>query len=443
MTDCTASHRLSHTLKRRHIDINFAGGDVSTLGGVELLRLADRRLGLSDSIARALPDPRNPALITHKWDALLRQRLFAIGAGLADLNDHNQLRLDAALQTAVGSLDTLASPATLCRLEATASRSAAAACHRILLDQFIASFDQPPESLILDFDGTDDRVHGEQQGRAFNSHYGGYGFFPLYVYCGEHLLVSYLRPLDRPDAYHSAAVLKLLVTELRRHWPAVRIVMRADTGFYRPLLLAWCERHAVEYLVGYASNKVLKRCVEVQKRTLAEAWAYCEERDETLDKLKLFEDLSYRAGSWKRPRRVIAKLEHNALGSNERFVVTSLEGDAEQLYSEVYCERGTMENRHKELQMGLFADRTSCTAWWSNQLRVLLSSFAYVLLHHIREKGLAGTHLARAQVWTLRQRLIWIGGVILRNTRRIELRLSSACLEKAAFLTALQRLEGT
>ncbi|MEM6988411.1 MAG: IS1380 family transposase [Pseudomonadota bacterium] len=443
MTNCTASHRCSHRLNRRSIDINFSGGDVSAIGGVELLSAADRQLGLSQAVANALPDPRNQSLVTHRWEALLRQRMFAIAAGLADLNDHDQLRLDAALQTAVGSMDTLASPATLCRLEANAERSAIVAMHRILLDQFIAKHETAPTSLILDFDGTDDRVYGEQQGRAFSTHYGGYGFFPLYVYCGEHLLTSYLRPINRSDAYHAAAVLKLVVSELRRHWPGVRIVMRADTGFYRPLLLSWCERHSVEYIIGYARNKRLERLVATEVKVIAGAWEQIEDTQTDLDGIKLFDDIRYQADSWRNPRRIIAKLEHNALGSNQRFIVTSLAGDAEQLYSEVYCERGEMENRHKELQMGLFADRTSCTAWWSNQLRVMLSSFAYVLMHHIRKVGLAGTKLARVQVWTLRQRLIWIGAVVLRNTRRIELRLSSACLEKTTLLTALRRLEGT
>ena len=247
MTDCPLGHRRSRKLQRRSIDINFCGGDVSTIGGVELVRAADDQLDLIDSVAACLPDPRNPDRITHQWDTLLRQRIYALCAGLEDLSDHHQLRLDAALQSAVGSMNTLASPATLCRLEGTAQRQAIVDMHRVLIDRFITSFDEPPTSLVLDFDGTDDRVYGEQQGREFNTHYGGYGFFPLYVYCDDHLLCSYLRPINRSDAYHSAAVLKLIVGELRRHWPQVRILMRADTGFYRPLLLSWCERHKVDY----------------------------------------------------------------------------------------------------------------------------------------------------------------------------------------------------
>ncbi len=375
---------------------------------------------------------------------------FCHAAGFSNLNDHQQLRHDAALQSAVGVLEPMGSAPTLCRLEAVVAQHSTAQArktvfemHRLILEQFIASFDEPPSSLILDFDGTDDRVHGEQQGRAYNSHYGGYGFLPLYVYCGEKLLVSYLRPINCPDAHHSAAVLSLLVKGLRAHWSQVNIVFRGDGGFYRPLLLSWCERHGDRYIVGYRTNEVLMRECQISRETISSAWQLFEYKDVDIPSLKVFLDIDYQAGTWARARRVVAKIEHNELGPNQRFIVTDLVGEAEQLYSEVYCERGTMENRHKELQMGLFADRTSCTAWWSNQLRVMLSSLAYVLWQTVREKGLVGTSLAKAQVWTLRQRLVHIGVVVIRNTRRIVIKLSSAALEKENFLIALQRLEGT
>lgn len=450
MSDCTSRITLGRKLKRRSIHLNFNGGDVSGIGGVQLLRAADDRLGLCQNTAKCLPDPRDQNLVTHSWVSLFRQRIYAIAAGFSDLNDHQQLRLDAALQSAVGVLDPMGSAPTLCRLEAAAAQLDPSAArrvvfdmHRLILERFIASFDEPPRSLILDFDGTDDRVHGEQEGRAYNSHYGGYGFFPLYVYCGEKLLVSYLRPINRPDAFHSAAVLSLLVKGLRAHWPGVNIVFRGDAGFYRPLLLSWCERHKVRYIVGFSTNAKLLRECRANIDYVSGAWELLERKQSELDCFKVFQDIDYQAGSWKRTRRVIAKIERNPIGGNQRFIVTDLDGEAEQLYSEVYCERGTMENRHKELQMGLFADRTSCSAWWSNQLRVMLSSMAYVLLQTVREKGLAGTELARAQVWTLRRRLIQIGAVVLRNTRRIELRLSSAALEKDTFILALTRLQAT
>lgn len=441
MTDCT----LSRKVRKRTVHFNFNGGDVSSIGGVELLRAADERLGLCKAVSSLLPDPRNPFFITHQWDALLRQRIHGIAAGFADLNDHRQLREDAALQSAVGTLDPLGSASTLCRLEKTASqlsgreaRQVVFEMHRLLLRQFIDSYRTPPKSLILDFDGTDDRVHGEQQGRAYSSHYGGYAFLPLYVYSGNHLLVSYLRSVNHADSHHSAAVLSLLVKGIRAHWPDVNIVFRGDAGFYTPLLLSWCERNNVQYIIGYGSNKVLLEDCRIEIDTLENAWHWLEQLDADIPSLRHFKDIPYQAGSWRKRRRIIAKVERNEIGANQRFVVTNLAGEAEQLYSEVYCERGNMENRHKELQMGLFADRTSCSAWWSNQLRVMFSSLAYVLWQHIREVGLVGTSLARAQVWTLRQKLIQIGAVVLRNTRRIELRLSSAAIEKSNFLLALQ-----
>ena len=450
MADCTPNTTLSRKLKKRSIHINFNGGDVSGIGGVELLSAADDRLGLCQAASKLLPDPRHQDLITHDWTALFRQRIYAIGAGLGDLNDHEQLRLDAALQSAVGVLEPMGSAPTLCRFEATAAQQGERSArrivfemHRLILEQFIASYDEPPKSLILDFDGTDDRVHGEQEGRAYNSHYGGYGFFPLYVYSGEKLLVSYLRPINRPDAYHSPAVLSLLVKGLRARWPDVNIVFCGDAGFYRPLLLSWCERHRVRYIVGFSTNAKLLKIGKANIDYVSGAWELLEHKGVDSECFRIFQDIDYQTATWKRPRHVIAKIERNPIGGNQRFIVADLPGEAEHLYSDVYCERGTMENRHKELQMGLFADRTSCSAWWSNQLRVMFSSFAYVLWQTVREKGLAGTQLAKAQVWTLQRRLIHIGAVMLRNTRRIELRLSSAALEKGLFILALNRLQAT
>ena len=444
MTNCT----LNRKVKKRAIHINFDGGDVSGIGGVELLRCADDRLGLCKAAAKLLPDPRDSKLITHQWEALFRQRIYGIAAGFADLNDHQQLRLDAALQSAVGVMKPMGSAATLCRVEAVPSRLSEQATrktvfqmHQLILKQFIDSYDKPPKSLILDFDGTDDRVHGEQEGRRYSSHYGGYVFLPLYVYCGNHLLVSYLRQVNRTDACHSAAILSLLVKGIRAHWPEVNIVFRGDAGFYRPLLLSWCERHNVRYIIGYSSNQVLLRECRASIETLESAWHWLDHYDADIPSIKHFQDIHYQARSWRQSRRIVAKIERNDIGPDQRFIVTDLSGDADQLYSEVYCERGTMENRHKELQMGLFADRTSCSAWWSNQLRVMFSSLAYVLWQSVRQVGLVGTTRAKAQVWTLRQRLISIGAVVLRNTRRIEYRLSSASLEKTNFLLALQRLQ--
>ena len=420
MTDCKAQPLLFPSFDRRQIEARFQGGDVSSDGGVMLLREADRRLGLTRSLDTALPDSRDADRISHPQLDLLRQRIYGIALGYEDLNDHDTLRHDLAWQTAVERDEPLASSPTLCRLEARASRRSAVAMHAVLVEQFIHGFKSAPSELVLDFDATDDRVHGLQEGRFFHGYYGDWCFLPLYVFCGEQLLVSYLRPSNIDAARHAGAILKLLVARLRQAWPGVKIVFRGDSGFCRWKMLRWCERHGVDYIVGLAKNP---RLLALAEPLLSQAAAA---HQQSGDKQRLLGWLDYAAATWDRPRRVIAKAEHGVLGSNPRFVLTSLTGEAQALYDDVYCARGEMENRIKEQQLGLFADRTSCHGWWANQLRLLLSSAAYVLLEAIRRLGLAGTELCRAQVSTIRLRLLKIGTVIVRNTRRIRLLLSSA-----------------
>ena len=420
-------------LRRREIDVRFDGGDVSSDGGLLLLREVERRLGLLKALAPVLPDPRNPALVRHTTEHLLRQRVFALCQGYEDLNDHDRLRDDLALQTALERDTPAASSATLCRFENRADRAAVVATQRILVEQFIDSFKQPPTELILDFDATDDLVHGNQEGRHFSGYYDGYCFLPLSVFCGEQLLVAYLRPASKDAAWHAAAVLKLLVGRLRQAWPNVRILFRGDSGFCRPLLLSWCERHGVDYVVGLAKNARLLKLCEAWRAAATTAF------ETTQAPQRHFGEFAYAAGSWRRMRRVIVKAEHNAQGANPRFVVTRLANAPRELYERGYCARGEMENRIKQCQLGLFADRTSCHLWWPNQFRLLLASLAYVLMERVRTIGLAGTDLARAQVWTLRCRLLKVGAVIVRNTRRIRFFLASAFPHQEPFLLAAAR----
>jgi len=434
MTDCTQELFHFSSFDRRKIEGSFTGGDVSSDGGVLLLRQADRRLGLVAALDRVLVDPRHPAYIVHEQIDLLRQRIYGLALGYEDLNDHAMLRRDLAWQTALERDEELASSPTLCRLENRVNRQAAFAFHRVLVEKFIAAFKQAPTELILDFDATDDRVHGNQEGRAFHGYYGDWCFLPLYVFCGEQLLVSYLRPSNIDAARHSWAILKLLVQRLRQTWPEVKIIFRGDSGFCRWKMLRWCERHEVKYIVGLAKNARLQGMLQP---LLAQAEA---EHQRTQEKARLFTDLDYAAHTWDKTRRVIAKAEHTAQGSNPRFLVTNLEGGAQVLYDELYCARGEMENRIKEQQLGLFADRTSCRRWWANQFRLLLSSCAYVLVETIRRLGLVGTELARAQVQTIRLKLLKIGTVILRNTRRIRLLFSSAYPQQNLFRQVCQRL---
>jgi Transposase DDE domain group 1 len=433
MPNCTATQVPFAKLGRREIDVRFDGGNVSSDGGLLLLRQVERRLGLLKAVAQVLPDPRNPWLVQHTTEQLLRQRVFGLCQGYEDLNDHDQLRDDVALQTALDKLKPAASSPTLCRFENRADRAAAVATQRILVEQFIASFKRAPEELVLDFDATDDLVHGNQEGRHFSAYYDNYCFLPLYVFCGEQLLVAYLRPAKYDGARHAAAILKLLVTRLRQAWPGVRIIFRGDSGFCRPLLLSWCERNYVHYVVGMAQNSRLLADAEWWREQAAWAFAWTQQPQ------RIFGEFPYRARSWPCHRRLIAKAEHNAQGANPRFVVTNLRDQPRALYETMYCARGEMENRIKECQLGLFADRTSCHEWWPNQFRLLLAALAYVLLERLRTIGLADTELARAQVWILRCRLLKVGAVIVRNTRRIRFFLASAFPHQAAFQLAAQR----
>jgi hypothetical protein len=412
---------------RRKIEANFAGGEVSSDGGVMLLREADRRLGLVEALDAVLPDPRHPVFITHRQVGLLRQRVYGIAQGYEDLNDHDTLRKDLVWQTALERDTELASDSTLCRLEQRVDRRAALAFHQILLEKFIASFAEAPEELILDFDATDDRVHGQQEGRHYHGYYGDWCFLPLYVFCGEQLLVSYLRPSNIGAAHHAWAILKLLTAQLREAWLEVRLIVRADSGFCRWRMLHWCEWASVDYIIGLARNPRLEKLGRPLMAQAQAAFAAAPKKQ------RLFGWIDYAAETWDQKRRVIAKAEFSDKGTNPRFVVTSLEGDPQELYDQVYCPRGEMENRIKEQQLGLFSDRTSCHGWWANQFRVLLSACAYVLLETIRRVGLAGTELARAQVGTIRLKLLKIGTVIVRNTRRIRLFFSSAYPDQELF----------
>ena len=434
MTKCYQRSFEFARVNRRIVEARFDGGDITSDGGVLLLRQADRLTGLSDSIARALSDPRRQASCDHDVPGLVRQRLYAIALGYEDLNDHDGLRQDVALQTAVERDQWLASASTLCRFENRADRETAWRLHEVLLDQFIASFKRAPKKLILDFDATDDPVHGEQDGRFFHGYYRHYCFLPLYVFCGHQLLVSYLRPSNIDGAKHSWAILSLLVKRLRQVWPKVRIIFRGDGGFCRWKMLRWCDHHEVGYIIGLAKNKRLNRLTASLQDEAAACFAA------TGHKVRWFTDFQYAARSWDGARRVIAKIEHSQHGVNPRYVVTNLEGDAKQLYDKLYCARGDMENRIKENQLDMFGDRTSCQHWWPNQFRLLLASLAYTLIEAIRRIALKGTELANAYVGTIRLKLFKIGAVILKNTRRIRFLLASGCPYKELYFLAANRL---
>ena len=435
MPDCTGEKVEFASLGRRTVEAAFEGGDVSSDGGVLLLRKLERRVGLLEAVASVLADPRDPERVTHAMGDLLRQRVFGLCLGYEDLNDHATLRNDVLMQTACERDTPLASAPTLCRLENRATRAAAWAIHEVIVDRFIASFATPPEELVLDFDATDDPLYGKQEGRFFHGYYDSYCYLPLYVFCGEQLLVAYLRPSKIDGAKHAWAVLALLVKRLRRAFPAVRIVLRGDSGFCRHRILTWCERHGVGYCVGLAKNLRLNAATASARARLAGQFAV------TREKQRAFEEFGYAAKTWHAERRVIARLEHMEQGDNPRYIVTNLTQEAAALYDEVYCARGEMENRIKEAQLGLFADRTSCHYFNANQFRLLLSSLAYTLIERLRALGLAGTEFARLQASTLRVKLLKIGAVIVRNTRRVRVLLSSAFPYQAIFIAAAHALD--
>jgi hypothetical protein len=417
--------------------VSFEGGEISSDGGLPLLRKLDRRLGLIDAVARSLADPRDPDRVKHSLADMLRQRVFGLVQGYEDLNDHETLRHDLLMQAACDRDSALASAPTLCRLENRASRTVAWQMHQVMLEQFIASFKAAPEELVLDFDGTDDPLHGRQEAGFFHGYYDHYCYLPLYVFCGEQLLVSYLRPSRIDDAKHAGAVLKLLVTRLRRAWPQVRIILRADSGFCRRRILSWCERNGVGYCVGLAKNSRLNDMTQRRRDRLARRFAAT-----GLKQRELLE-LRYGARTWKWERRVIARLEHMDKGDNPRYIVTNLPGDARALYEDLYCARGEMENRIKEAQLGLFADRTSCHRFNANQFRLLLASLAYILIERLRTLSLRGTEFARLQAQTLRAKLLKIGAVIVRNTRRLRIMLSSAFPYQVIYVAAARALDST
>jgi hypothetical protein len=437
MTDCNQLVLRFPECKSKKVQVSFDGGEVTSDGGLLLLRQADRALGLTRALARSLGERRRKRSCRHSQLSLLRQRIYAICQGHEDLNDHDELRTDPALQTAAERDGELASASTLCRWENRADREAALGMHEVLLEQFIASFDEPPQELILDFDATDDAVHGGQEGRFFHGYYYNYCFLPLYVFCGQRLLVAYLRPSKIDASRHSLAVLALLVRRLRQAWPGVRIIMRGDSSFCRRRIMSWCERNDVFYVLGAARNARLAALAQELTDEAAGQFA------DTGRKQRLFGEVRYGASTWGCERRVVVKAEHTDKGPNPRYVVTNLHAPPRQVYDGYYCPRGEMENRIKEQQLYLFADRTSCHRWWPNQFRLLLSAAAYLLMEAIRRLALPGTELARALVSSIRLKLLKVGGVVVRNTRRIRFHLSSSYPYKHLFIAVAQAFDSS
>jgi len=434
----------------------FDGGEITSNAGALLLGAVEERRGILSRFATCFTDYRSANRVEHPVEEIVSQRVLAIALGYEDVNDHTRLRLDPLLAALAGKTEPtekpLASPATIHRLELAHPELAEGdrycrisldhdAVDNLLVDLFLEAHDEPPDEIVLDLDATDDPIHGKQQGRFFHGYYDCYCYLPLYIFAGDHLLCARLRTADRDGAAGSKEELERIVGRIREAWPKTRIIVRADSGFCREWLMAWLEKEKVDYVLGIAKNERLKAALEAE---LEEARLL---HERTGKPARLFSSFSYRTReSWSRSRRVIGKAEHLDRGSNPRFVVTSFteeQWDARSLYEDLYCARGEMENRIKEQQLHLFADRTSACVMRANQIRLYFSSFAYVLLSELRRIGLEGTEMARAQCGTIRLRLLKIGARVRVTVRKIWVAMSESWPYREILLHAWHRLRPT
>lgn len=445
-TQCNRDLFGYEVVEGRQVVAAFDGGAVTSDAGALLLGATDRAIHLVGRFAACFADGRAQAQVEHTMEAMVAQRVFGIALGYEDLIDHDQLRHDPVLAALAGKLTArrrdcapLAGKSTLNRLEHAPAAPGryhkighdGAAIERLLVDLFLEAHQAPPKRIILDLDATDDPLHGRQEGRFFHGYYDCYCYLPLYIFCGRHLLAAQLRRSNIDASAGAVAEVERIVGQVRARWPRVKILLRADSGFARDELMAWCEANQVDYVFGLARND---RLVGAIAGDLAAAEA------ESLAQgipARRFADLAWRTlDSWSRQRRVVAKAEHLPKGANPRFVVTSLpasESDARSLYEDVYCARGDVENRIKEQQLDLFADRTSAATMRANQLRLWFASFAYILLDALRRIGLRHSQLATATCGTIRLKLLKIGAQVRISVRRIKIAMASACPYQAEY----------
>ena len=440
-TECSRDLFGYEVVEGREVVAAFDGGEATSDAGALLLGVTNRALGLVRRLAACFTDGRAPELVEHTVETMLMQRICGIALGYEDLVDHDQLRHDPVLATLAGKLEArrkdcapLAGKSTLNRLEHAPASAldryhkighAAAAIEELFVALFLEAHAAPPERITLDLDATDDPLHGHQEGRFFHGYYDCYCYLPLYVFCGRHLLAAKLRRSNIDASAGAVEEVARIVGQIRKSWPRVEILLRADSGFARDELMVWCEANGVDYVFGLARNQ---RLVGAIANDLAAAEAASLAKS---GPARRFADFFWRTlDSWSRTRRVVAKAEHLPQGPNPRFVVTSLraaEIDARALYEDVYCARGEVENRIKEQQLDLFADRTSAATMRANQLRLWLASFAYVLLEALRRIGLRHTQFATATCGTIRLKLLKIGAQVRRSVRRIKVAMASAC----------------
>ncbi len=463
-TECNRDSFDFGTAERRNVVGAFDGGTLTSDAGALLLGQTDKAIRLVPRLAECFQDGRNPAFVVHQLPAMLRQRIFGIALGYEDINDHDQLRHDPVLGVLGNCLTSkrsdcapLAGKSTLNRLE-HAAKVGTDPYHKIthdpgaierlfvtvMMEAAMAPHGAPPRQLTIDIDATHDPIHGEQEGRYFNAFYDCYCYLPLYIFCGRHLLAAKLRGADKDAADGAKEEIARIVAQIRESWPDVRIILRADSGFARDDLMAWCEANDVDFLFGLARNP---RLVGAIKRQLGHACLASRRTGRAARRFTELKNWNTRDG-WSKPRRVIAKAEWTEGGidkgrANPRFLVTSLhwsDGDARKLYEDIYCARGEMENRIKECQRDLFAGRTSAASVRANQLRLWFAAFAYVVMAALRRIGLGGTELARATCGTIRLKLLKIGALITTSVRRVKIAFASSCPHQAVFAHAHHRL---
>jgi hypothetical protein len=445
-TQCSRDLFGYEVVEGREVVAAFDGGEGTTEAGGLLLGATDRAIGLVGRFAACFCDGRAQAQVEHTVETMVAQRVFGIALGYEDLIDHDHLRHDPVLAVLAGKLNAkrqncapLAGKSTLNRLEHAPLRASRyhkighdpVAIEGLFVDLFLEAYQTPPKEIVLDLDATDDPLHGHQEGRFFHGYYDCYCYLPLYVFCGRHLLAAKLRRSNIDASAGAKDEVARIVGQIRARWPRVKILLRADSGFARDELMTWCETNGVDYVFGLARNERLVGAIAddlaaVELESLAQGGP-----------VRRFADFPWRTlDSWSRTRRVVAKAEHLPKGPNPRFIVTSLAASAigaRTLYEDVYCARGEVENRIKEQQLDLFADRTSAATMRANQLRLWFASFAYVLLEALRRIGLRHTQFARATCGTIRLKLLKIGAQVRVSVRRIKVAMASACPYQAEY----------
>jgi hypothetical protein len=459
MTQCTPTELPFQSLGSRAVVARFDGGLITSDAGALLLRAVEDKFRFIEQFAACFADQRDPELVEHTVLDLLKQRIFGLCLGYEDLNDHDRLRCDPLLAVLVGKEDplgqdrprqrdqgkALAGKSTLNRLELTPVRANRTsrykkivahtdAMQRFLVEVFVQQYVVPPPRIVLDLDSTDFPLHGHQLGRFFHGYYDSYCYLPLYIFCGDHPLLALLRPADIDNTTGLLKQLNRLVERLRQAWPEVQILVRGDSGFCRDHLMSWCETHDVDYLLGLAKNTRLLRLLQPALEQAQQQFLHTKQASRVFQELR---------DSWSRERRVVGKAEHLDKGANPRFVATSLTEEdcaAQPLYEREYCGRGDMENRIKEQQLMLFANRVSCSTMRANQVRLCLATVAYVLLRALRQYGLAQTELASAQCDTIRVKLLKIGALVRVTVRKVWLSLSEAYPLREVFAQAWQKV---